>query len=221
MGFIALDIILVAGLAVFLFFRLRDVLGRPSGRESLEHSIDITKAGREEAARAEAAAQGEPEAPEGEWHEDPVIDATLKQIAEKDKTFDPATFVQGAEFAYEMVIDAFAQGNTEPLRELLSSDVFADFKAAIDARAQAGETLETSLIGFSETRIDEAELDRGMATVVVRFASEQISVLKDAEGEVIEGHPTHVTPVIDRWTFVRKVTSSDPNWTLVGTDSED
>ena len=124
---------------------------------------------------------------------------------------------RGAKIAFEMVITAFAGGDTKTLRPLLSNDVFEDFSGAIKARLDKKENLESTLVGISEADIIEAELQGKTAFVTIKFVSEQINVTRDAEGEVVDGDPGGVATVTDIWTFARNTRSRDPNWTLVAT----
>ncbi len=99
----------------------------------------------------------------------------------------------------------------------MSNDVFEDFAGAIKARLDKNETLESTLVGISESEIIEAELQGKTVFVTLKFVSEQINVTRDAEGEVVDGDPGGVASVTDIWTFARNTRSRDPNWTLVAT----
>jgi predicted lipid-binding transport protein (Tim44 family) len=58
------------------------------------------------------------------------------------------------------------------------------------------------------------------AVVTVRFVSEQINVVRNADSQIVDGNPNEVQKVVDLWTFRRDTTSGDPNWQLVKTESE-
>jgi len=105
------------------------------------------------------------------------------------------------------------------LRNLLSRDVFDGFSKVIDEREKAGQTLETSFVGIDEATIVGAELDGRKANVTIRFVSELITATKDSEGRIVDGDPKRVREVTDVWTFMRDVTSRDPNWKLVATEA--
>ena len=143
----------------------------------------------------------------------------LTQIQIADNAFNPGEFVGGARSAFEMIVHAFATGDTGTLRNLLSDDVFDNFSSAIKARLEAAETLETTVIGVKSVDIIDARLDGRQAFVTVKFVSEQVNVTRDAEGHVIDGDPNHVSEVTDLWTFSRNTRSRDPNWKLVETRS--
>jgi predicted lipid-binding transport protein (Tim44 family) len=145
------------------------------------------------------------------------LEQGLTQIKLTDLSFESESFVGGAKAAFEMVVDAFAKGDTKNLRPLLSNDVYEDFFGAIKSRADNNETLESTLVGISEAEIIEAELQDKTAFITVKFVSEQINVTRNAEGELVDGDPGEVTTVTDIWTFARNTQSRDPNWTLVAT----
>jgi predicted lipid-binding transport protein (Tim44 family) len=234
-GFQFLDIILFAAIAAFFVLRLRGVLGKRTGHEkrNLDPFAKRDKAEGEEEkviplpdrSRAAKAEEAEEEAPEvaartveAEAPETPLA-AGLAQIKLVDDAFEETEFLGGARTAFEWVINAFAQGDTKTLRPLLSNDVYGDFAGAIEERERAGQTLETTLVGITEAAVIEAELQGRTTFVTVKFVSEQVNVVRDAEGEVVEGDPNHVTKITDIWTFARNTRSRDPDWTLVATRS--
>ena len=233
-GFQALDIILFAALAAFLVFRLRSVLGRRTGNEprppkdAQKDSQKDSRAGPSRDAESDDNVIEMPErgardetaeaAFEAADSDDP-LSAGLTQIRIADPNFDPAEFASGAQSAFEMVVQAFADGDTKMLRNLLNDEVFENFSNAVKEREEAGETLETTLIGIKSSDVIEARLDGRMAFVVLKFVSEQVNVTKNEDDAVIDGDPNHVTIITDLWTFARNTRARDPNWTLVETGS--
>jgi predicted lipid-binding transport protein (Tim44 family) len=236
-GFQFLDIILFAAIAAFFVLRLRGVLGKRTGREKpgkydpfakrkkaeAEENKVIPLPDRSRAAKAEETEEEEPletvvGTAEAESAETP-LSAGLMQIKRADKSFAEEDLLSGARTAFEWVINAFAQGDTKTLRPLLSNDVYGDFAGAIEEREEAGQTLETTLVGITEAAIIEAELQGRTAFVTIKFVSEQVNVVRDSGGEVVEGDPNHVTKITDIWTFARNTRSRDLDWTLVATRS--
>ncbi len=228
-GFQFLDIILFAAIAAFFVLRLRGVLGKRTGhdkrkadpfgaREKTEDDDDddkvISLPDRSQSARAEETGETEEEDAAAT-----PLDAGLIQVKRVDKSFDADEFVNGARTAFEWVIDAFAQGDAKTLRPLLSNDVYGDFAGAIEEREAAGQKLETTLVGITDAEIIEAELQGRTAFVTIKFISEQVNVVRDSDGEVVDGDPNHVTKITDIWTFARNTRSRDPDWTLVATRS--
>ena len=219
------DIIILAMIAGFLILRLRSVLGRRTGHERPPPE-DVLNHRRQDAGDGnvvelpDRGRRDEDVAPESQTiDESNPAAAGLTQIQIADNSFNPKEFAQGARSAFEMIVHAFATGDTGTLRNLLSDDVFDNFSSAIKARLEAAETLETTVIGVKSADIIDARLDGRQAFVIVKFVSEQVNVTRDAEGHVIDGDPNHVSEVTDLWTFSRNTRSRDPNWKLVETRS--
>lgn len=145
----------------------------------------------------------------------------LDEIRAADAKFDPVDFISGARIAFEMILNAFAKGDSKALRPLLSDQVYENFAGAIDERNRNKQRLETTLVGILSADIVEAEFakDTNEARVAIKFVSQQISVTKDQEGRIVDGDPSEVANITDIWTFQRSVKSRDPNWVLIGTES--
>jgi predicted lipid-binding transport protein (Tim44 family) len=220
-----LEIILFAMVAGFLVLRLRSVLGRRTGHERRRPDPISARAAAEEARERDtvvpmperARASGREETAASNSKTDAL--GGIAQIRAVDRTFDSNEFLQGARRAFEMIVEAFAKGDSNALRPLLSDEVFAQFDGAIRSREEARQTLATTLVGIREAEIADAGVEDRTAQVTVKFVTEQINVTRDVEGRVVEGDPSAVTVVTDIWTFARKTSSRDPNWLLVATRS--
>lgn len=223
-GLAFFDIIFFALVAGFLILRLRSVLGRRTGNENHERwTPRLPPRGPAGPGSVGGAppdkvtvlpARPAPAAPNSFAS---PLDAALAQIRQADPQFEPNRFLDGARSAFEMIVGAFAQGDTPSLRPLLADDVFENFAAAIKGRQQAKQTLETSLIGLKSAEILEARMDGRTAFVTVKFVSDQVNVTRNAAGEIVDGDPNRVATITDVWTFARNTRSSDPNWALVQT----
>jgi predicted lipid-binding transport protein (Tim44 family) len=227
--------IIFLALAVFIFLRLRSVLGQRTGRERPPYDpYSARDAVRPAAANdkvvslpgraAESAAKpAEDQAPAERWKDiaEPgsAVAIGLDAIAAQDPAFDAAHFLVGARAAYEMVVTAFAEGDRTSLKNLLSREVYDGFDAAIREREEHGYTAETRFISIDKAEITGAELRGRTAQVTVRFVSQIVSVKRDRSGAVIDGSPEKVTEVTDVWTFARDLSSRDPNWKLVATEA--
>jgi predicted lipid-binding transport protein (Tim44 family) len=146
------------------------------------------------------------------------VGQALQRIRAADPSFDPHRFVDGAEGAFRMIVGAFAAGDRETLRALLSDETFAGFEQAIAAREAAGQRQRTEIRGVQELAIEAADLRGNVADVTVRFVTDQVSVTTGRGGEVVAGAEA-VAELTDVWTFQRDLTSGDPTWRLVGTRS--
>jgi predicted lipid-binding transport protein (Tim44 family) len=221
------DIIILAMIAGFLILRLRRVLGRRDGHEG---GFPDPFRNREQAEKENGDDDNIVHLPDRTDHpadDAPMLDidasdpvaAGLTQIRVADPAFSPDGFVEGAKMAFEMILNGFSSGDRKTLKGLLSPDVYKNFDEAITERERAGEVLEDTLVGIRSAKIVEATMDGHHSIVTVKFVSEQISALRDAEGNIIDGNPNEVIDVTDFWTFSRDTRSSDPNWTLIGTES--
>ena len=227
--------IIFLALAVFIFLRLRSVLGRRTGRERPPYDpYSARDAVRSPAsdkvvtlpARTAEVAPRPPEVPAapGERWKDiaetgSAVASGLDAIAAANSGFDAKHFITGARAAYEMVVTAFAAGDRRQLRGLLSREVFDGFDAHISERELRGETLETKFISIDSSAITAAELRNRTAQITVRFVSKLVSATRDRSGAVIDGNSEKVTDVTDVWTFARDVSSRDPNWKVVATET--
>lgn len=235
-GFVDIYTVIFLVLAVVIFFRLRSVLGRRTGSERppfdpySSQEAPPTASGDEKvislpARRSVGAETSDGIAPAAEAQiktlapEGTSLNEALRAIATTDRDFDPDSFINGAKGAYEMIVTAFAEGDRKTLKQLLSREVYDGFVAAIAEREGRGETIEFRFVGIDKADITDASLKDATAQITVRFLSKLISATHDKDGKVVDGDPVHVGDVTDIWTFAREVTSRDPNWKLVATES--
>lgn len=221
-GFQYFDIIIFAMIAAFLVLRLRSVLGRRTGTEKPREFRPLAKrdaSGNNVVSLPDAARTRDDPASPPDGARAATPSAGLAQIRAADPAFDPAAFAQGARGAFEIIVNAFAHGDTAALRPLLSDEVYERFAEAIRHRAEAKETLETQLVTIKSAEIDEAQLNGQTAFVTVKFISDQINATRAADGKIVEGEPEHVVEKTDFWSFARNTRSQDPNWLLVATRS--
>ncbi len=80
--------------------------------------------------------------------------------------------------------------------------------------------MNSTFVGISKADMLNAAVKGTEAFVTVRIVSQLISATYDKQGALIDGHPEEVAEVKDIWTFARDTRSRDPNWKLVGTESE-
>jgi predicted lipid-binding transport protein (Tim44 family) len=231
-GFQFIDIIFLAMVAVFLALRLRNVLGRRDGHEggyrdpfrpapAPERRADAPKSETDNVVRLPKRSE-EVESAERivkAAHGDTALAEGLTQIKLADPKFDPDGFAAGAREAFEAILEAFATGEIDGVKSILSPEVHANFAQVVKAREEAGEKLENTLVGIRSAEVAEAYMDGRNATVAIRFTSDQINITRDRDGKIVSGDPTAVTTVVDLWTFQRDTRSRDPNWTLVATES--
>jgi predicted lipid-binding transport protein (Tim44 family) len=226
--------IIFLALAVFIFLRLRSVLGQRTGRERppydpysarepVRPASEKVVALPNRAPEAAASMPAEPVAPGERWkgvaEPGSALAGGLDAIAATDAGFDPAHFVTGARTAYEMIVNAYAEGDRRTLKNLLAREVYDGFDAAIGEREKRGETVENRFVSVDEADITAAEMRGKTAQLTVKFQSKLVSATRDKNGNVVDGNAEKVTDVTDVWTFARDSSSRDPNWKLVATEA--
>jgi predicted lipid-binding transport protein (Tim44 family) len=225
--------IIFLALAVFIFLRLRSVLGQRTGRERPPYDPYSARDARPQGTdkvvalpnrKVEGATRpSESVEPAERWkgvaEKGSAVATGLDAIVEGDKSFDANHFIAGARAAYEMIVGAFAAGDRRTLKNLLAREVYEGFDAAIREREAKGETVESRFVSLETAEIIGAEMRGSTAQITVRFVSQLITATRDKSGNVVEGNPDKVTDVTDVWTFARDLTSRDPNWKLVATEA--
>ena len=200
------------------------VIHLPGHGENSEDEIfekELSAIGERETTVSDSADSAAADAPANKNDEIDEIRAGLSQIRMADPDFSPRVFLSGAKGAFEMIIEAFAAGDTATLRPLLGDDVYDEFADVIRARIAAKESVETTIVALDSTDIVVASLTGSTARLTMQFVSQQMSVTRDADGEEVEGESGAVMRVIDLWTFARNTNSIDPNWAVVETRTPD
>ncbi|AGF74000.1 putative translocase transmembrane protein [Bartonella australis AUST/NH1] len=226
------DVVFIIALFVMVvvFMQLRSVLGKRTGFE--KPPFDPYSGRSEKHAESETTDKvvsfpnqinsqksdfGEIDAiaPEGS-----ALNDGLRAIRQIDPTFSPQFFMNGVQIAYEMIVTAFAQGDRDKLKKLLSQDVFESFCTAIERREGSNEKVQFTFVGINKAEFIAAEAQKREEFVTVRIVSEIISVTYNERGERVDGDPEAIVEIKDVWTFVRDSTSRDPNWKLFATEGE-
>jgi predicted lipid-binding transport protein (Tim44 family) len=219
-------------LAVFIFLRLRSVLGQRTGAERPPYdraARDVVQGAQDDnivpmpGKAIDPAPSADVAPPSDRWkglaEPGTPLALGLDAVAALDTSFDPQHFISGARGAYEMIVLAFANGDRRALRDLLSSEVYESFETVIRDREKHEQKTETRFVSIDKAELVSAEVRDRTAQLTVRFVSQMISVTRDKAGAIVDGNPEKVTDITDVWTFARDSTSRDPNWKLVGTGS--
>lgn len=208
-------VILLAMVAAFLALRLYSVLGKRTGHEQPlkpaeervaavppARTIDVTPETREVVNRNIA----------------PPAEKGLRAIIAADPAFDVTQFLEGAQSAYRMVLEAFWKGDEEALGHLAEPDVQRAFADAIAARNAAGHVLDNRLVSIEHAQIQDAVVEGRNGRITIRFDADIAAVTRDVDGNVVAGSLSDAVQTHDLWTFTRMLRSDDPNWKLAETD---
>ena len=211
-----IQLLALAGIAVYLVLKLRGVLGTREGHEGNRTDMSKPGGGRP---KFEVIEGGPDEDIMDHADEDSDAARALLGMKVAEPSFSVTEFLQGSKGAYEMILMAFENGDLASVKSFLSDDVYDAFSSVVEARKEKGLTIEVEFVGVRETGLMGATFDSAdnRGEVDVRFVCELTSVVKDSNGEIVEGHETEVNRQRDVWTFGRVMGSSDPNWQLVAT----
>jgi predicted lipid-binding transport protein (Tim44 family) len=213
-----LQLLVLAGIAVFLILKLRSVLGTREGFEKPPVPVDDARPA--PVRRSFDVIEGGPDRDITDHVADGSAAAkALAAMKQAEPSFALTGFLSGARGAYEMILMAYEKGDLDSIRPFLSADVAESFAEAIADRKAQGLVIESSFVGMRELALHEATFDSTTkeAEISVRFVAELYSVVRNAVGEIVEGTPKEIKRQRDIWTFARKMGSSDPNWHLVAT----
>ena len=201
-----IDIIIFAIIAIFLVYRLKSILGQNSDGNEQNNKIDIGKKDFTNVVKL------------GNRQSDSNDKKTNKDsIYSEDPTFNEKEFLKGAQNFFEMVIDSFVKGELKNIEMYIDNKLIKNFQLVIDERLKEKETLDINIIKMISIRIEDVKKLKNFLRVSVLFESEQIKVLKDKEGKIIDGDQKKSILVKDLWTFEKKIQSKDLNWILVET----
>ncbi len=213
-----IQLLVLAGIAVFLILRLRNVLGTREGFEKPPTTIG---------AETKRRSQPELEVIEGgpdrditdHVAEDSDAAKALAAMKGVDRSFHLGEFLQGARGAYEMILMAFENGDLASVKPFLSDEVYAAFASVVEERERNGLKVEATFVGISDLSLKDVEFDRGTreAELSVKFVGELTEVVRDRAGDLVEGSSSAIKRQRDIWTFARTMGSADPNWILVAT----
>lgn len=212
-----IQLLVLAGIAVFLILRLRGVLGTREGFE--KPTVPIERASPRKKADLEVIEGGPDRDITDHVAEDSPSARALAAMKGADPTFNVTEFLSGARGAYEMILMAFEKGELEPVMPFMSEDVYEAFASVVDDRADKGLTIEATFIGISDLSLKEATFDTDSkeAEMTVRFTGELTYQVRDNAGDVVEGNANEIKRQKDIWTFARDMSTNDPNWRLVAT----
>jgi predicted lipid-binding transport protein (Tim44 family) len=209
-----IQLLVLAGIAIFLILKLRSVLGTRDGFEK-PAVVEATPSPR---ARFEVI-DGGPDRDITDNTSEPAAATALAAMKAAEPAFNVTEFLKGARQAYEMILMAYDKGDLAQIKPFLGADVAATFEAAINERENQGLKIESTFAGVREMALTEATFDANsrMAEVAVRFTGELYRTVRDKSGTVIEGGPTVIHRQRDTWTFARRMGVNDPNWQLAAT----
>tara|TARA_E500000178_G_scaffold56609_2_gene53043 strand:- start:1119 stop:1796 length:678 start_codon:yes stop_codon:yes gene_type:complete len=219
-----IQLIILGVMAFVIFNKLREVLGKRTGHEK-DRSGEMIEGPAQDAQTEDSNIIALDSARGGDWtlarkHMTSVdAETQLRALNQVREDFDPNEFLQGAKAAYEMIMEAYVQGNRDMLRNLMNEELFDAFDGAITSREEAGNKLSHDVVGITASRITGAQLHGTTAVIGIDFDAEVIIHMTDADGQTLEGSPEAVQTSREYWEFEKDLANPNPNWTLISTQA--
>jgi len=214
-----IQLLVLAGVAVFLILKLKSVLGTREGYEKPPEHAPLPDSAQEKRHAFEVI-EGSPDRDITDHVKEgsPAAKA-LGAMKQAEPSFSVSEFLQGARGAYEMILMGYERGDMDAIKPFLSDEVFETFSEGVATREKQGLTIEANFIGVRETTLAKAQFlkTKSRGEVTVKFIGELTSVVRDQAGDIVEGKVNEVKKQKDIWTFARNMGSNDPNWKLVAT----
>ena len=214
-----IDILILAMVAIFIINRLRNTLGKKTGNEHdiadkfTRRKSDLKESSPDRVSKANFEEVNQ-ENSKQIFHENPGISNELSKIHKIDPSFTVDEFISGAKKAFEYIINKYSDENIKPLKKLLSTDIFKMFDKQISNRAKKNENLDVSIIGIKEAKIEDASIKSSVASIKVKFSSEQVQVIKNDKGKIVSGDGNQILSIVESWFFSKDLKRKDPNWIL-------
>ncbi len=214
-------IIILALVALFIGLRLYSVLGERTGHEQQPILKPADPDARVEPRPVHAPPTPQPQAEPGDLAYLPTAGPGVRALLAADSAFDVARFLEGAQQAYRMILEAFWAGELDSVRPHVDENVYKAFDSSVKQRAKEGLVLDNRLVAIERALISAASLEHTVAFVTVRFEADIAAVTRNKDGEAVAGSMSDAVQTRDLWTFRRDIASRDPNWLLVETDEEE
>ena len=201
-----LDILIFGVIAIFLIFRLKNILGTKTGLEE----TNINKKDGDEKYSNIVTLKSKT---------NNLENIELNKILKVDPNFNVVDFLSGSKTFFEMVLRGFVDGNLENIKNFTKDSVLKSFKTAINERNKEQEILIIDLKSILKNEIINSKISRSAIKISVIFESLQVRALSDKNGKIIDGDKEKEILVKDEWIFERKIKEKNPNWTLIETKS--
>lgn len=218
-----IDILILAMIAVFILNRLKNVLGKKTGNETNIVEKFNLRNDRYKESKPDKTLKNNIEKKNNEnlifFHKNANFNKILNEITKFEKSFNLDQFLDNAKKAFEYIINAYSANNFKLLEGLLDKTLYQEYKKDIDLRLNKKEKLEITLIGLKDPSLIDVKMKKikkeNVAEISLEYSSEQIHVLKNHNDEVVDGDTNQILDIKENWTFIRKLNSKNPNWTLL------
>ena len=201
-----LDILIFGVIAIFLIFRLKNILGTKTDFE--ESSLNEKKQDKQNSNVFSLKS-----------NKNTMVDPEIDKIKKVDADFNTVNFLNGSKTFFEMVLKGFVSGDLDNVKGYIKPSVLKSFKTAINDRNKESETLIIDLKSFEENKISSSIITNTTIKISVVFETLQVKALMDKKEKIIDGDANNEMLVKDEWIFEKKINDQNNNWTLIETKS--
>ena len=217
------DILILAMIAVFILNRLRNVLGKKTGNETDIVEKYNYKKNRLKETRPDKIVNSQSSKEKSDnlifLHENSKLNSVLNEIMKADKSFELQQFMRNAKNAFEFIINAYSNEKLKTLESLLEKNIYEAYKKEINSRIERKEDLDITIVGLEDPVLVDVKLKKSgrdrIATMKLEYKSEQIHTIKNDKDKIVDGDANQILEIKENWTFVRKLNSKNPNWSLL------
>ena len=202
-----LDILIFAIIAIFLVFRLKNILGTKA-------ELDETKVKKDKDTNNFYNVISIDKKQTKDEYDKEVV-----KIQQIDKSFNKQEFLSGSEVFFKMVLDSFVLGNLDKVKDFIKPSILKNFNLVINERKKEKETLIIDIKSINKIELISATVSKANIKINVLFETFQIKALKDKTENIIDGDINEEILVKDMWVFERKINDINPNYTLIETKS--
>ena len=161
-----IDILIFGVIAIFLIFRLKNILGTKTGFEETNANKNTQDKKFTNVVPLKTDKSDEK-------------DLELNKILNVDPNFNINDFLSGSKNFFKMVLESFVSGNLENIKNFTKPSVLKSFEAAINERNREQETLVIDLISIKENKIIKTTITKSSIKLNVIFESFQKRFLQN------------------------------------------
>ena len=200
-----LDIIILGLLALFLGFRLKNLLGDRSG-----YGEDINNLENYDTKSKDSNVIN--------LNNKKINGDGLETLTKADPSFSEKDFLEGAKSAFKIIIEAFVDSDIEKLKPLLDYELLKSFTKSISEREARQDKQYVDILSINNINIINISIKESIASITIQIESDQIKYTVDKNEKIIDGNNEESEVIKDKWVLERDLSSNNPNWKLVETD---
>lgn len=140
----------------------------------------------------------------------------VKQIKSSQPDFTVENFTAGAGYAFQSILEAYADGDESTLKKLASPELCNVFMDDFNHIAANGQKRNITIVSVQGVEMSDISIEDNTASIEVDISSEQITNITDkVSGDIISGSLTKVLQCKDTWVFEKPINSKSKIWMLV------